>query len=220
MNEPRPTFAQAARTLLRTTLLDAASHLLIEYGWSDISMATIAARAGVSRQTLYNEFGSREEFAQAFALREADMFLTAVEDSIAAHPDDPHVALRSAFECFLRRAQENPLVRAVLVRGPGSDDLLAMFTTRGGPVLALATERLTRAIKSHWTASDEVDVRVVAEVLVRLAISHATLPTGSTEDAVESISVLIGPFVTKVVRGPVVPIAKGVRRASGRARGR
>jgi AcrR family transcriptional regulator len=206
--------------LLRTTLLDAASHLLIEYGWSDISMATIAARAGVSRQTLYNEFGSREEFAQAFALREADTFLTAVEDSIAAHPDDPQSALRSAFECFLRRAEENPLVRAVLVRGPGSDDLLAMFTTRGGPVLALATERLTRAIKSHWTASDEVDVRVVAEVLVRLAISHATLPTGSIADAVASISVLIGPFVTQFVRGPVVPIAKGARRAGGRARGR
>jgi AcrR family transcriptional regulator len=215
MIDPRPTYAQAARTLLRTTLLDAASHLLIEYSWSDISMATIAARAGVSRQTLYNEFGSREEFAQAFALREADTFLTAVEDSIAEHPDDPHVALRSAFQCFLRRAQENPLVRAVLVRGPGSDDLLALFTTRGGPVLTLATERVTRAVKNHWTASDEVDVRVVAEVLVRLAISHATLPTGSIEDAVESISMLIGPFVTQVVRAPVGKVA---RRASGRSR--
>jgi AcrR family transcriptional regulator len=220
MSESRPTYAQAARTLLRTTLLDAASHLLIEYGWSDISMATIAARAGVSRQTLYNEFGSREEFAQAFALREADTFLTAVEASIAAHPDDPQAALRSAFECFLRRAHENPLVRAVLVRGPGSDDLLAMFTTRGGPVLALASERLTRAIKSHWMASDEVDIRVVAEVLVRLAISHATLPTGTIEEAVASISVLIGPFVAQFVRGAVVAVAKGASGAKGRSRGR
>ena len=35
-------------------------------------MAQIARTAGVSRQTLYNEFGSRPEFAEVYVLREAD----------------------------------------------------------------------------------------------------------------------------------------------------
>jgi AcrR family transcriptional regulator len=209
----QPKYAQAARTLLRNSLLGAAAQLLGEYGWSDISMAAIATRAGVSRQTLYNEFGSREDFAQAFALREADTFLTSVEEVIAAHSDDPHAALRAALEHFLRVAAENRMVRAILVRGPGSEDLSAMFTLRGGPVLALATGRLTHAIKRHWAATKDGDVRIAAEALVRMAISHATLQTGSIEDAVESISTLMGPFITQALRATATAKVRRIGKA-------
>ena len=54
----------AARELLRSTLLDAARAELASRRWTEITMADIARAAGVSRQTLYKEFGSREEFAQ------------------------------------------------------------------------------------------------------------------------------------------------------------
>lgn len=87
----RPRFPEAARELLRNTLLDSAAELMREYRWSEISMAAIASRAGVSRQTLYKQFGSREEFAQWFVLREADRFLTQVEAAIAHHVDEPRV---------------------------------------------------------------------------------------------------------------------------------
>jgi AcrR family transcriptional regulator len=193
----RPMYAKAARTLLRDTLLAAASDLLREYGWSEISMAAIAAQAGVSRQTLYNEFGSREEFAQSFAMREADAFLSSVEATIAAHRDDPLQALEAAFEHFLGAAAANPMVRAILVRDEDADDLFAMFTTRGGPVVELATMRVARAMRKHWPRAGEEDARIAAEGLVRLAISHAGLPTGSTSDAAKSIAALIGPFVTQ-----------------------
>ena len=49
-------------------------------------MAEVARAAGVSRQTLYKEFGTRQEFAQAFVLREADRFLGDVEDGGAGPP--------------------------------------------------------------------------------------------------------------------------------------
>ena len=163
-------------------------------------MAAIAAHAGVSRQTLYNEFGSRQEFAQSFAMREADVFLRSVETTIAAHADEPLRALEAAFEHFLTAASENPMVRAILVRGDGSDDLVAMFTTRGGPVVELATERLTRAVRKHWPRAGENDARIAVECLVRLAISHAGLPTGSSSEAAKSISALIGPFVALKLR--------------------
>src|ERR1700761_4153826 len=97
----RPTYAQATRSLLRERLLDAADELLRERAWASISMADIAGGAGVSRQTLYNELGSREDFAQAYILRESDRFLATVEQAVRAHLDDPHAALRAAFEVFL-----------------------------------------------------------------------------------------------------------------------
>ena len=72
----------AARQLLRDTLLDASRGLLADRPWAQITMSEVAQAAGVSRQTLYKEFGSRDEFAQAFVIREGARFLNAVEEAI------------------------------------------------------------------------------------------------------------------------------------------
>src|ERR1700679_2753347 len=88
----------AARELLRNTLLDAACQQLQSSRWADVTMADIARAAGVSRQTLYKEFGSRDEFAQVLVMREANRFLVAVEGAITANLDDPARALAAAFD--------------------------------------------------------------------------------------------------------------------------
>jgi len=121
--------------------------------------------------------------------------LSSVEATIAMHHDDPLRALEAAFEHFLTAAAQNPMVRAILVRSEGAEDLFVLFTTGGRPVVELATERITRAVRKHWPRAAEMDARVAAECLVRLAISHAGLPTGSTLDAAKSIAALLGPFV-------------------------
>ena len=82
-------YAVAARELLRDTLLDAARRELEGRGWNEVTMAEIAAAAGVSRQTLYKEFGSRDEFAQVFVVREGERFLRAVEGALDANPPRP-----------------------------------------------------------------------------------------------------------------------------------
>src|ERR1700761_3954567 len=94
----RVPYSVAARELLRNTLLDAACHELQTRHWADITMADIAVAAGVSRQTLYKEFGSREEFAQILVLREAESFLDAVEQAVGRHLDDPSKALAAALD--------------------------------------------------------------------------------------------------------------------------
>ncbi|MGQ5228634.1 helix-turn-helix domain-containing protein, partial [Streptomyces sp. yara] len=38
--------------------------------WSAVRMVDVAAAAGVSRQTLYNEFGSKDGLARALVRRE------------------------------------------------------------------------------------------------------------------------------------------------------
>ena len=43
-------------------------------------MGDIAATAGVSRQTLYKEFGNKSEFAVNLTIHEGSKFLGAVED--------------------------------------------------------------------------------------------------------------------------------------------
>src|SRR5271168_2879012 len=94
---PRVPYPVAAPELLRNTLLDAACAELATRPWAEVTMAHIARAAGVSRQTLYKEFGSRDEFAQTFVLREADGFIGAVEGALDAHLEDPQAALTAAF---------------------------------------------------------------------------------------------------------------------------
>jgi AcrR family transcriptional regulator len=194
----RPSYAQATRTLLRERLLDAADELLRERAWASISMADIAAGAGVSRQTLYNEIGSREDFAQAYILRESDRFIATVERAVSAHLDDPHAALSAAFDVFLNAAAENPLIRAVLA-GDGSDGLLALFTTHGAPVLTLGTERLASILIEGWPQVEIADARLLADALVRLAISHAALPSASAELTAASVARILGPYVDRLL---------------------
>src|SRR6516162_3184348 len=110
----RTPYPVAARELLRSTLFDAARHELSRRPWTDVTMADVALAAGVSRQTLYKEFGSREEFAQALVLREADNLLDAVEQALQDHHGQPASALEAVFDIYLTAAAENPLIRAVV----------------------------------------------------------------------------------------------------------
>lgn len=188
-------YRAAARELLRERLLDAAGELMNDAPWTEISMAAIATRAGVSRQTLYNEFGSRDVFAQAFALRAADRFLTEVEDAFVEASEDPVRALETGFLRFLELSAEDPMVRHIVVRDPGSDELLSLFTSRGGPVVELGTRRLKARMLEIWPEAAEDQAAVLAEGIVRLAISHAGLPIDSPSLAAHNFAALLAPFV-------------------------
>jgi AcrR family transcriptional regulator len=194
----RTPYAVAARELLRDTLLDAARDLVEQRDWADVTMADIATAAGVSRQTLYSEFGSRAEFAQALFLREGDRFLAAVEHAVNANLDDPVAALAAAFDVFLTAAADNPLIRAV-VAGEGNESLLPYVTTQGRPVVGQAAGRLATVISAGWPHVDRDAVGLLAESVVRLAISYAALPTGPAETTAASVATLLGPYLERVV---------------------
>lgn len=185
----------AARNLLRESLLDAAGDLMEAKAWSEISMAAIATQAGVSRQTLYNEFGSRDVFAQAFALRAADRFLGEVETAFGEAAADPVRALEVGFRRFLELAESDAMVRHIVVRDPGADELLSLFTSRGGPVVELGRQRLSDKMLEVWPGVDPAAARLLAEGIVRLGISHAGLPVTSSDEAAKQVADLFAPFI-------------------------
>ncbi len=196
---PTPTtpYAVAARALLRDTLLDAARGELEQRAWSEVTMADVARAAGVSRQTLYKEFGSRVQFAQAFVLREAERFIGAVEDSLDAHLDDPIAALTAAFGLFLSAAAEDPLIGAAIA---GTGEMLPFVTTQGQPLVQGAAERLCSAILTRWPEASPHDGALLAECLVRLGISYVTLPVGPAGMTASSIAELLGPYIERALQ--------------------
>src|SRR3954471_23165243 len=97
----------------RESLLDAAYTALARRPWSAVRMVDVAAAAGVSRQTLYNEFGSKEGLARGLVRREADGDLAGGETALAGHAD-PCDLLTATAEWTTSAARENALVRAML----------------------------------------------------------------------------------------------------------
>ncbi len=198
MPSVRTPYPQAARQLLRETLFGAARDELRQRAWSEVTMADIATAAGVSRQTLYKEFGSRDDFAQAFVIHEGERFLDGVEAAVRAHFHDPRAAVDAALEVFLRSAGEDPLVRT-LISDDGTGGMLPFVTTQGMPVVQWATARLTAVIGEGWPQASAEDAQLLAESLVRLAISYVTTPSGSPEQMAAQVSELLSPFIERAL---------------------
>jgi AcrR family transcriptional regulator len=190
----RTPYPEAARQLLRETLFGAARDQLESKSWSEITMSNIAEFAGVSRQTLYKEFGSRAEFAQAFVIHEGERFLDGVDAAVREHLGDPRAAVGAALEKFLRSAGEDPLVR-ILLSDDGTGGMLPFVTTQGMPVVQWATARLTTTIEEGWPQAPVAKVRLLAESLVRLAISYITAPSETPEKTATHAGELLGPFI-------------------------
>jgi AcrR family transcriptional regulator len=198
MSSGRTPYQEAARELLRQTVFDAARDQLGKRTWSEITMADIATGAGVSRQTLYNEFGNRNEFGFAFVIHEAERFMDDVEEAVLAHRDDPRAAVLAALEHFLRAAGGDPLIR-ILLSDDGTGGMLPFVTTQGLPVVQWAAARLTSVVEEGWPEAPAGDVKTLSESLVRLAISYVTTPGDSAEEAAKAVSELLGPFIDKAL---------------------
>ncbi|HYV15902.1 MAG TPA: TetR family transcriptional regulator [Conexibacter sp.] len=194
----RTPYAVAARQLLRETLFGAARDALQQRTWAEITMAHVAKAAGVSRQTLYKEFGTRDEFSQAFVIHEGERFLDGVEAAVREHLGDPHAAVEAALEVFLATAGEDPLVR-ILLSDDGTGGMLPLVTTQGMPVVAWAAARLAAVIRSGWPQAGAEDVELLCESLVRLAISHVTLPSGDPHATAAAVARLLGPFIDRAL---------------------
>jgi AcrR family transcriptional regulator len=178
------THPSPART--RERLLIAAAELTCAEGWASVTMGKLAAHVGVSRQTVYNELGSKADLAEALMLRETDLFAQGVADVIAANPGRPVEGVTAAFRYTLEAARDNPLLKTVL-GGPygGRDDLLPLITTQPEAVLDRAVAAVAPMLSHSYpeaalSASEWV---VAVEAFVRLLLSHLVQPSGSIDHA-------------------------------------
>jgi AcrR family transcriptional regulator len=191
-------YPQAARNLLRETFFGAARDELERRSWSEITMSDVARTAGVSRQTLYKEFGTRDEFAQAFVIHVGERFLDQVDAAVREHLDDPRAAIGAALETFLRTAGDDPLVR-LLLSDDGTGGMLPFVTTQGMPVVVFATARLFETIREGWPEAPPDKARLLAESLVRLAISYVTAPSDTPDHTAAQAGELLGPFIDRAL---------------------
>ena len=167
----------------RDALLDAAYDAAVSGDWVRTRMVDVARAAGVSRQTLYNEFGTKDALAQAMAMREIQRFIDGTERALdEAHPDDPIQAVGAAALYTLQRAADNPLLKAALT--DDTSGLLSFLTSRGEPALVAARSSFENYYSTHWPDLPRDAIRTAAETIVRLTISYLTVPADVPHEVV------------------------------------
>ena len=179
MTGTSPTAATATAATTRRRILDAAVELISVSGWSSITMGSLAEHVGVSRQTVYNEIGTRSDLADAVVLDELARFLAVVEHGFDQHPGDLHAGVRAAVLAVLDRAADSALLRAVVTATTGGDtELLPPLTTRSSSLIDAATSVVSARLDRYDVAPGARRDAVV-DVLVRTVLSHVMQPSAN-----------------------------------------
>lgn len=182
--------------LLRDSVLDAMRDLLLARDWSAITLSDVAKAAGISRQTIYNEFGSRHGLAQGYALRLADRLVDAVGTAIDNNVGDMHAAFLEGFRAFFLESALDPLVISLLT-GVAKPDLLQIITTDSGPIISRSSAKLTESLLNSWVQASEEDAGVLARAIVRLAMSYVSMPPEADHDVAADLARLMTPFAER-----------------------
>jgi hypothetical protein len=130
-----------------------------------------------------------------------ERFLDAIEGALTEHADDAQAAVAAAFQAFLVSVAENLLLRA-LVLEDNNEELLPLLTIHGAPILDTARARLSSFVRGIWPTTDPGDAELLAECVVRLAISVATLPSQKPVVTAAAVARMIGPFAREITGTP------------------
>ncbi|MCF6385432.1 TetR family transcriptional regulator [Mycobacterium sp. MBM] len=193
---PRVPYAEASRVLLRDSILDGMRDMLLVRDWSSITLTDVARAAGISRQTIYNEFGSRQGLAEGYALRLADRLVDAVGAAINDNVGRVYEAFLQGFRAFFAESAADPLVISLL-SGEAKPDLLQIITTDSGPIITRCSQRLTETFQHSWIKATDEDSGVLARAIVRLAMSYVSMPPEADHDVAKDLARLMTPFAER-----------------------
>jgi AcrR family transcriptional regulator len=173
----------------RERLVAQAAELTRAGGWQAITMAKLADRVGVSRQTVYNEIGSKRQLAEAMIMHELEVFLRAVDAAFDENPDDLVEALRVAATRVLEMARTNPLLHAVLSASHGAEStLLPLLTTQAEPLIEAAHGLVRRHLEHYDHGLEEELIDPLVDMVIRVLLSHVTTPSGSPGETADKIA--------------------------------
>lgn len=160
--------ADAARN--RRLLLDAAAAEFAEHG-TEVSIARIAARAGIGKGTVFRHFATKEQLLVAIFSDQLDA-LTARGEALLEHPNAGDTALLEFMAAAVElQLSDRSFCQAITV------------TTRQDPVVRAAGDRLV-AVAEALTARARRDGFVRGDVtgpdivLLINAVTQATVPLG------------------------------------------
>jgi AcrR family transcriptional regulator len=188
------------REQTRLRLFTALATLMTSRGFDAITLADVAASAGIGRTAVYNHFSDKESLLVGFITRETEEYVATLERSLEA-VDDPAEQLRT----YVRAQAELKRIYH-LAPGPDLRSVLSPATRQRIHTHVVLVERLLRrillaGIESGEFPEQDIDTTVP---LINACLSNRRAPDdGPARDAAVEATVA---FVLRAV-GARVPVS-------------
>ncbi|MGH3861440.1 TetR family transcriptional regulator [Actinokineospora sp.] len=173
----------------RQRIIATAAALTTRSGWASVTMSRLADEVGVSRQTVYNEIGTKPALAKAMVLDELGRFLSVVDKAFDEHPEDLIAAITAAVRGVLELAEGNTLLHAIVSATHGADtELLPLLTTHAESLLSTAKAVVADRMRPFRLPFTAWEFDTAIDTVVRVVLSHVMQPSGSPEETAADIA--------------------------------
>ncbi len=155
---------------LADRILDAAQRLVFRAGARKLSLSEVAARAGVSRPTIYRYFASKEELIDALGKRERRRFNAAMDHAMSGVAGVAR--LEAAIDVVATFVEAQPPGRLLDLEPAFAHDQMAQAL----PMLAEGLTTVLRRCAREGAFATAVDPADLAGAVARTALSHYIFP--------------------------------------------
>ncbi|MDX8141939.1 TetR family transcriptional regulator [Lentzea sp. BCCO 10_0061] len=194
----------AATSGRRQPIIEAAIEMTARDGWAAVTMTRLAEQVGVSRQTVYNEIGSKNSLADAMLAHELGRFLAVIGAAFDRHADDLVEAIYDAVRDVLDLARDNLLVRAIASATHGADtELVPLLTTHAETLLIEVKTMLAARVESYRPGLTGEQIEVLIDLMTRTVLSHVVQPTGTPASTADGLAWLASRVLEEPARKPL-----------------
>jgi len=159
-------------TDLDRTILDTARSVFETYGVRRANIEDVAARAGVSRSTIYRRFPTKDGLFGHVVRREAELFFTTLDQATTGR--DPQEAVIEAFALGVRLVQDSPLYSRIVESEP---ELFGMFSRSQVFPIRQFADGIAHTLRRCGADIPEPDLDNIADILLRVALGIIVFPT-------------------------------------------
>jgi len=185
-----------------TRILDAASALFARLGIQRVTMEAVAKAAGVARVTIYRRFATKDVLVERVVRREFrryfDQFLRDIKQAGSA--EDRVVV---GFVSSLAAIRGNSLIGALLAAEP--DLVVPTLIGDHGRTLGTVRDFIAGQLRREQAAGSvraDLDVDLVAEMMVRISTSFLVTPEGLVDlDDEQQVAEVARRFLVPMLRG-------------------
>lgn len=172
MHSHSPDGTVGDRTDLDRAILDTARAVFETYGVRRANIEDVAARAGVSRSTIYRRFPTKDDLFHQVVLREAELFFSTLDQ--ATRGRNPREAVIEAFALGVRLVQDSPLYSRIAESEP---ELFGMFSRSDVFPIRQFADGIAHTLRRCGSDLPEADLADIADVLLRVALGIIVFPT-------------------------------------------
>ena len=153
-------------------ILDTARTVFETYGVRRANIEDVAARAGVSRSTIYRRFPTKDDLFEKVVRREAEIFFTTLDQATSGRT--PQEAVIEAFALGVRLVHDSPLYSRIVESEP---ELFGLFSRSHVFPIGQFADGIAHTLRRCGADIPEADLANVADILLRVALGIIVFPT-------------------------------------------